>query len=905
MKLFIYPSFGEQDVGDGGIRRVVEAQRKYLPLLGIEVVATPDAADICAFHGGDYFPTGKPSVVHTHGLYWSDSGYEWEDWAHTLNKQVVAAMRQADAVTAPSKWVAYVLQRGLQIDPVVLYHGIDPDEWPQDADTDGYILWNKTRVDSICDPLAVNILAEKFRDHKFVSTFAEPAPNIQITGRLPFDQARSYIQRAGIYLATSRETFGIGTLEAMVCGVPVLGFGWGGQAEIIEHKVTGYLARPYDYDSLAAGLEYCLAHREELGRNAKLVAARNFTWATAMERYATLYRQVLLSRSNEKHSPRVSVVITCYNLANALPSAVESVVNQEDWELSDSEIIIVNDNSPDDTASVAEDLALKYKKANIRVVTNEENLYLAGALNAGISSARGNYIIPLDADNQLGPRALSVLSSALDNGYKNPGNNNRVERIDIAYGAMQVVDEAGITPTFISSWPSQFNFNEQMRHRNQCPSTSMFRRSVWTRINGYRRRCRTAEDADFWCRATSFGAVARRVTDAVCLVYHDRSNSMSHVEKDWDWTAWYTWSRLPKLTPFGAARADTPAIKLQIPTYEPALITVIIPVGPGHEAYLIDAIDSLVAQTFVNWRVIVVNDTGSDNLPALPPFVYILDTNNSPVGPAAARNLGIAASNTPLWLPLDADDYLQPDALERLYITWKNSDPRYYVYGDWYVQETGERQNADEYDCEAVLQRLPHAVTALYTREMWQRVGGFDASMQAWEDWDFVIALAEHGYCGVRIDAPVFQYRLKSGGRRDDMYTRKEELKEVIRTKYSKYITDKEPLMACGGCGRAAASMQQSPQSAPAPAGIAGGAVNVDGTVLLEYTGTSAAVTYRGQATGTSYRFGNTGGRSLKYVYARDAEAFLLRPEFILRDDADVPGAQTQPVLEAAGPPAR
>src|SRR5574343_1288795 len=99
MKLYVATRFGKEDKGDGGIRRIVEAQHKYLPALGIETVDSIAEADIVCSHAGDQpnVPVGKPWVVHTHGLYWSD--YEWWDWAYKLNQLVIEAMRRADHVT--------------------------------------------------------------------------------------------------------------------------------------------------------------------------------------------------------------------------------------------------------------------------------------------------------------------------------------------------------------------------------------------------------------------------------------------------------------------------------------------------------------------------------------------------------------------------------------------------------------------------------------------------------------------------------------------------------------------------------------------------------------------------------------------------------------------------------------
>lgn len=905
MKLFIYPFFGDKDTGEGGIRRVVEAQKKYLPLVGVEIVDDPNKADLCAYHGGDWLDTDRPVVLHCHGLYWAE--YDWANWAHELNNRVIDSMRRAALVTAPSKWVQHIIQRGMMLDAPVLYHGVDPDDWTEEPASyswtpESYVLWNKTRPDPVCDPSPVNKLASLSRDVQFVSTFGEDADNIRLTDRTDSTTALEYVRNAGIYLATTRETFGIGTLEAMAAGVPILGWRWGGQAEFVEHKVTGYLATPGDYDDLLYGLRWCIENREKLGKAARLTVLQSWTWPSIMAQYVTLYRQVLRRSIRKPGQPKVSVVITCYNLAETLPRAVDSVLKQDQWNPLDTEIVIVNDNSPDDTAAVSAKLAAKRK--NIKVVTNESNLYLSGALNAGISAANGRYIVPLDADNELGPLALRLLSDALDKGYKNP-TTGKLEHIDIAYGAMELVDESGVNEPFTSGWPGQFNYTEQMRHRNQIPSTSMYRKSVWERVGGYRRRCRTAEDADFWCRATSFGAIPRRVTDAVTLVYHDRSDSMSHVQQDWAWHDWYTWSRIPRLTPFGAARTD--GGKVNIPTYEPALITVVIPVGPGHAQYVQDAVDSLVSQTFTRWRCVIVNDSG-EKLPLLPPFVEVIEVNREiPVGPSLARNIAISSIRTALFVPLDADDYLQPDALERLYITWKSLGPEYYVYGDWYVQETKERYNAPEYDCSELTQRLPHAVTALYTKAQWEKVGGFDEQLQAWEDWDFVLALAANGFCGARCDTPIFQYRMSTGGRREAMYAKRDELKKFISDKWQDYIVKGAPLMACSGCGKrnsqqTAALFDDPNRHVEQAAARMSSAVTPDGTVLIEYIGGSPGVTYRGQVTGTSYKFGNVEGRSKKYVFARDAESFLARVKEFRIATVETP---SQPVLEASGPPVR
>src|SRR5688572_18131778 len=146
LKVHIYPTFGEQDKGDGGIRRVVEGQRKHLPKFGIEVVEDPKDADVIVFHATvpstylKLYPD-KTFVAMCHGLYWSE--YEWDNWSLKANADVMEGIRCADAVIACSNWVANSIRRHTSRKTDVIFHGIDADEW-EAIDTRDYVLWNKT-----------------------------------------------------------------------------------------------------------------------------------------------------------------------------------------------------------------------------------------------------------------------------------------------------------------------------------------------------------------------------------------------------------------------------------------------------------------------------------------------------------------------------------------------------------------------------------------------------------------------------------------------------------------------------------------------------------------------------------------------------------------------------------------
>lgn len=95
----------------------------------------------------------------------------------------------------------------------------------------------------------------------------------------------------------------------------------------------------------------------------------------------------------------VSVVIPAYNCAKTVGETLDSVLAQT---YPNVEIIVINDGSRDDTASVLASYGSK-----IRFVT-QKNTGLAGARNAGMALARGEFIAWLDADDLCEPDRISL-----------------------------------------------------------------------------------------------------------------------------------------------------------------------------------------------------------------------------------------------------------------------------------------------------------------------------------------------------------------------------------------------------------------------------------------------------------------------------------------------------------------
>lgn len=84
-------------------------------------------------------------------------------------------------------------------------------------------------------------------------------------------------------------------VEAQSCGVPVVAFDVGGLSEIITHKETGYLAKPYDTEELSKGISWVLAESDRLSTmcsNARRLAEEKYNPQSIAAAYADIYSQL-------------------------------------------------------------------------------------------------------------------------------------------------------------------------------------------------------------------------------------------------------------------------------------------------------------------------------------------------------------------------------------------------------------------------------------------------------------------------------------------------------------------------------------------------------------------------------------------------------------------------------------
>jgi len=198
----------------------------------------------------------------------------------------------------------------------------------------------------------------------------------------------------------------------------------------------------------------------------------------------------------------VSVVIPCFNQGSFVREALESVFEQT-WK--SVEVIVVDDGSTDDTAAILGCI----KDPRLRVVS-QENQGVAGARNRGIEAARGDYVVPLDADDRILPEMIRSCMNVL---LPDP-------RLGYVYTHMQLFGDVDEVYKH-----APYNFYRLLQD-NDVSICAVVRKAAWRDVGGYSTEVMPGiADWDLWLRCGSRGWHGKLVHE-VLFEYRVRKNSM-------------------------------------------------------------------------------------------------------------------------------------------------------------------------------------------------------------------------------------------------------------------------------------------------------------------------------------------------------------------------------------------
>jgi glycosyltransferase involved in cell wall biosynthesis len=195
-------------------------------------------------------------------------------------------------------------------------------------------------------------------------------------------------------------------------------------------------------------------------------------------------------------------------------------------------------------------------------------------------------------------------------------------------------------------------------------------------------------------------------------------------------------------------------------------VSIIVPCF-NHAKYLEECIQSVKQQSYTDWECIIVDDGSSDDTQTVSRklenerITYIYQENK---GLSGARNTGIRKATGDYILPLDADDTLNPLALEKMIEVFQRNPETLVVFSDTVTfGHLQKKSNLKEnFTLKELLLGNKLYCTSMFPKKYFDKGIIYDENLRhGFEDWEFWIQLmsSHRGKSFTKIDYPVFNYR--------------------------------------------------------------------------------------------------------------------------------------------------
>ena len=191
-------------------------------------------------------------------------------------------------------------------------------------------------------------------------------------------------------------------------------------------------------------------------------------------------------------TPKISVLMTCYNAGLTIEASVRSIIAQTftNWEL-----VLVDNCSTDNSLAVVQ----KFQDSRIRIIALETNHGRTGALNIALNSALAEFVAILDADDISDPERLQMQNDYLD-------NNSKVVAVGSWY---RNIDRDGKLLSKVKTPTSSINIVRRLASDNPIVNSSaMFRSESARSLGGYNPKYLYSQDFALWLALSQIGELA-------------------------------------------------------------------------------------------------------------------------------------------------------------------------------------------------------------------------------------------------------------------------------------------------------------------------------------------------------------------------------------------------------------
>jgi glycosyltransferase involved in cell wall biosynthesis len=223
-------------------------------------------------------------------------------------------------------------------------------------------------------------------------------------------------------------------------------------------------------------------------------------------------------------APMISVITALYNQGAYVAGALNSVAKSTEVAY---EVIVVDDGSTDGSGEVVKSWMAGHPQVQAVLLEHPVNRGLPVARNEAVAAAKGEYVLILDADNEVLPAGLARLRSILEQEQDAWFAYGVLERFD-TFGSRTLIGYQGWTPGLL-------------RYGNYIDAMALIRLRRLRQLGGYTtdRRLYGWEDYDLWCRIVEAGGSAAHVANVVGRYRASPTSmlSLSNISLTAAWTA--------------------------------------------------------------------------------------------------------------------------------------------------------------------------------------------------------------------------------------------------------------------------------------------------------------------------------------------------------------------------------
>jgi len=443
---------------------------------------------------------------------------------------------------------------------------------------------------------------------------------------------------------------------------------------------------------------------------------------------------------------KFSIIICTYNTDNRLPKTLDSILAQSNQNF---EVIIIDGASSDGTVDIIRRYEGKFA-GKLRWIS-EKDTGIYNAINKGVKMAKGEYLNVVGAGDWLEKNALEKADECTD---RNPN-------ADAVHGKLRVWDKNLKHNYLLQTFPDMLAGNP-MQH-----PALYYKKELHNAYGSYNEEYKIVSDYFFCIKAFFVGSAIAIAFDSVVDNYV--TNGISSINLD---------------------QCENESMLIRQELKLNPMVSVIVP-AYNQGRYIAETIKSIIAQKYLNWECIIIDDGSTDNTEIVAMgiidgdkrFKYIKQKNR---GLSTARNNGILQSQGEFLLPLDSDDLISPLYIQdAVGIFLRNPETKLvYCEAEYFGERVGKWQLL-EYSYERMLFANMIFCSAIYRREDYDKTNGYNANMKSGlEDWDFWLSFLEEDDIVFRIPKIHFYYRIKKNSMNVDLYKKDDKVKLMYKQIY-------------------------------------------------------------------------------------------------------------------------